>query len=149
MEDERSKQIQAFADNKTEQIIKTSAFNGAVDLVSAGFKPSQETLEEVKKMADVLEKELRNRLTTTSVKGFTPMVVEPRKSQVKPVQEDFDRELYKKSINQKSNEDDESYRKRLKELADYWQDKDNGKWKYIVIGELLGEVGKDGDELPF
>jgi hypothetical protein len=61
----KSREIASFAEARTEQIIKTSAFNGAVDLVSAGFQVSDDTLELVKKMADKLETELRLRVLGT------------------------------------------------------------------------------------
>ena len=59
MED-RTEQIKRFADNKTEQIITTSCFNGAVDLVSAG--KGEEAIPEIEKLADKLEEKLRSRL---------------------------------------------------------------------------------------
>ena len=69
---EKSQQIQRFADAKTEQIIKTSAFNGAVDLVSAGFLNTgsrdeaianpEMIMVNIKEIADKLEAELRRRI---------------------------------------------------------------------------------------
>jgi len=63
---DKTQQIQRFADAKTEQIIKTSAFNGAVDLISAGFsatgEKSEAMMEEINTLADMLEAELRQRV---------------------------------------------------------------------------------------
>ena len=57
---EKSQQIQSFTDAKTDQIIKTSAFNGAVDLTAAGL--GDEVLPNIKTLADKLEAELRERI---------------------------------------------------------------------------------------
>ena len=69
---DKTQQIQRFADAKTEQIIRTSAFNGAVDLVAAGFLNTgtrdeaianpEMIMVNIKEIAAKLEAELRKRV---------------------------------------------------------------------------------------
>ena len=63
---EKTQQIQRFADAKTEQIIKTSAFNGAIDLISNGVASApithDDVIAKINILADRLEAELRQRV---------------------------------------------------------------------------------------
>lgn len=156
----KEESIQRFTDSKTEQIIKTSAFNGAIELISNGYDDSK--IGDIAKLADKLEVELRNRINegkmrlepTTALSKPAELAVEPQKliqtvRTATPTEREIEmknEKILRKSFAKKLTENEEEYRSRLEFLAEGYKDKPEHKLQYSVVKSML-EAEKD--PLPF